>query len=264
MSKSISVVWWQFSTRAFKTASYMSRGTFWGKQSFPRKKIKLFCLLCSMSKKSSPSGGAFSIGLPKTGFYVSSAGVVIFAFNASRGTFWQKYFFEKRHFIFLTLSEKDSDFFLFIGEVVGTAFCISRGTLWARENSFIFSVVDQKCSSLVAQKLRQIRRKCIVLVQKNFSEELFWKKNKNFVQRAKSFGVWEKLFRQDCQNCIPQFQQRNLMKFKTKKEQFFTIFAHWAKIFLILGKSFKPELSKLSYMWPDGYSEEKRYRFEKF
>ena len=107
--------------------------------------------------------------------------------------FEENTFFEKRHFISFGQWAKKVPFFPFIGELVRTAFCMSRGTFWARECSF-FSVVDQKCSSLLAEKLQKICRKCIVPVQKKFSEEFFGKKNWKFCTTSEIFWSLREIF----------------------------------------------------------------------
>ena len=44
-----------------------------------------------------------------------------------------------------------------------------------------------------------------------------------------------------------------------KFSNFFIIFGHWAKIIRVLGKNLIPELSKLTYRWPEVFFVEKHF-----
>ena len=107
-------------------------------------------------------------------------------------------------------------------KLVGNTFCVSRRTFW---------------------------RSCF--------EKMF---NITFAHRAKTFCNYQNFFLDVLENCIHYFQEKFSRNFKpTRNFQFYVIFGHWAKIFHVSGKNFTPELSKLTYRWPEVFFVEKHF-----
>ena len=104
-------------------------------------------------------------------------------------------------------------------EVVKTAFCMSKGTIWARDYScYLFRRLTRNVPVYWRKKLQKFVENPLFMFTRTFWGKICGKKFKSFVKRAKSFGLQAKVFRQVCQNCIPFFQQKNLMEYMPTKD----------------------------------------------
>ena len=140
----------KFFGRVFKTAFYVSSGTFWGDPFFLWKTNFLF-QSCSWSGK-----------LPSL-LSIEISGIVQTAIYVSIGTFWWKSFFRKKNFSIFGHWTKNSGFSSkFFDGYVKTVFYVYKITFWAKILSF-----EEKICNIFGEWNKKLSAVCRLFCQKS-------------------------------------------------------------------------------------------------
>ena len=130
-----------------------------------------------------------------------------------------------------------------------------------------FPVVDQKQILLYWRNhFKKLVGNTLCVSRRTFWRNCFERNfNNNFAHRAKTFWYYQDFFLNILEKCIHYFHEKISRNFiPIRNFQIFSIiFRHWVKIIRVSGRNFTPELSKLTYRWPELFFVEKHF-FEEF
>ena len=127
--------------------------------------------------------------------------------------------------------------------VVKTTFGVSRGILWGffiekRMVFHIFLHFEQSHCWLLPINYGRVSETSIYVFGEKLWEKKKWKEKDDFVVilyfEIKKVGLWAKQFGRGCQSCIRRDQRNFLSFFHWKNDDFWIIFALWAKKFRTL------------------------------
>ena len=156
--------------------------------------------------------------------------------------FFEEHKFLKKTFnLFWTLSEKDCDFFLFIGEFVRTAFFMSRGTFWDRELFYyIFQWLTEKVPVYWRKKFKKIVDKALLLPKRTIRRSCFERKIQKVSENERNILDVKRIF-------FDMFVKTAffLSSRQNRTVTFLIIFGPYAKMFRPSGTNVWTGLSKL-------------------